>query len=137
MPQRERGRNQEIAAINTGAQGEIRVWGGKLKPTNPATVWALQLIGTYLDRATLPAGDCGLNGQAIGSLNLADATLETFVQGPQNLGANANCFVCHNTGGFSNYGIAGKDINLSHKILEPLFNNTALKRVAPGKPATK
>ena len=131
--------NQEIAAINTGAQGEMASM-GKLKPPQPAeTVWAnYKLIGTvWIGGNTLQPGDCGLNGQAIGSLNLADATLETFVQGPQNLGTNANCFVCHNTGGFSNYGIAGKDINLSHKILEPLFNNTALKRVAPGKPATK
>ena len=126
--------NQEISNINSQAQSAMTGM------SNPAEhIWAnYKLVGTvWIDRNTLQPGDSGLNSQAIGSLNLANATLETFVQGPQNLGTNANCFVCHNTGGYSNYGIVGKDINLSHKILEPLFNNPALKRIAPGKPAPK
>ena len=125
---------QEIDNLNSQSQSALSGM------TNPAEhIWAnYKLIGTtWISGNTLQPGDGTLNSQAIGSLDLANATLETFVQGPQNLGTNANCFACHNTGANSSYNIPGKDINLSHKVLEPMFNNPALKRIAPGKPAPK
>jgi hypothetical protein len=57
-----------------------------------------------------------VDGSAIGSIDLADATLETFVQG-----SGTNCFSCHNTSGGSSY--PGKNINLSHVILDGLQPN--------------
>jgi hypothetical protein len=78
------------------------------------------LVGTvWILAGTLQPGDGNLDSQAIGSIDLADATLETFVQG-----TGTNCFSCHTTSGGSTY--PGKDINLSHIILSVLKPNPAI-----------
>lgn len=64
---------------------------------------------------SLKPGDGTMDKEAKGSLNLANATMETFVQG-----SGTNCFSCHNTAGFKTL-YPGKDINLSHAILTPFF----------------
>lgn len=77
-----------------------------------------RLVGTaWILANTLQPGDGNLDSQTIGSIDLANSTLETFVQG-----AGTNCFSCHNTSGGASY--PGKDVNLSHIILGPLPNKT-------------
>jgi len=113
---------QEIVSINTSAQGEIAntaAWSG-----NYRAVWKnYNLIGTvWLEPNTLEPGQSGLDTEAKGSVQLANSTMETFVQGPQNNGGKqANCFMCHNTAGNTNPTYPGKNINLSHTLLEPFF----------------
>ena len=75
-----------------------------------------KLIGTtWIKANTLKPGDGNLDQEAIGSIELANSTLETFEQG------HRMCFSCHNTSAGPNY--PGKDINLSHIILSVLPNN--------------
>lgn len=108
-----------IRDINSQAQTYVKSFG------KPNAVFAnYSLVGTvWLHTGTLQPGDDNLNTAAVGSVNLANSVMETFVQGTK----NSNCFACHNTGGFSSYGIPGKNINLSHVILSPLFNSPAGK----------
>ena len=105
----------EIANITSQSQKALLA----MKNTAEA-VWAnYKLIGTaWLPPGGLQPGDGSLDSQAVGSSNLADSILETFVQGPQNNnGTNASCFMCHTTEGFSNFGIPGKNISaLSHLV---------------------
>jgi hypothetical protein len=62
------------------------------------------LVGTVWQQAnTLKPGNSNMGASAIGSPDLANATMETYVQG-------TNCFSCHNTG-------SGKNIALSHILL--------------------
>lgn len=65
-----------------------------------------------------------LDAETIGSIDLANSTLETFVQG-----VGTNCFSCHNTSDGKSY--PGKDINLSHVILSVLPNNTKTLEANP------
>ena len=64
---------------------------------------------TWLLANTLEPGDGQMDTEAIGSIDLDNATIETFVQGE-----GTNCFTCHRTSGGSNY--PGKNINTSHII---------------------
>lgn len=100
-----------IASINANFQKAIQ------EKTSPVvnTVFAnYRLIGTtWILPNTLKPGDGNMDSEAIGSIDLADSTLETFVQG-----TGTNCFSCHNTSGGSDY--PGKDINISHVILSVL-----------------
>lgn len=69
-----------------------------------------RLIGAvWLNAGALQPGDCNIDRIAVASVDLANSTLETFVQG-----RGTNCFSCHNTGAVS--GFPGKNINLSHAI---------------------
>jgi hypothetical protein len=78
-----------------------------------------KLIGTiWIAPNSLQPGDGNLDTESIGSITLANSTLETFVQG-----TGTSCFSCHNTSGGPNY--PGKDINLSHIILSGLSNANA------------
>jgi len=101
----------DIVSINKNFQAAI----AEPKSKNVNTVFAnYRLIGTvWLLAGTLKPGDGNMDSEAIASVDLANSTLETFVQG-----AGTNCFSCHNTSGGSNY--PGKDINLSHIILSKL-----------------
>jgi hypothetical protein len=101
----------DIVSMNRHSQSEIR--GRKGAKVN--TVFAnYRLIGTtWILAGTLKPGDGNMASEAIGSIGLANSTLETFVQGVGN-----NCFGCHDTSGGSGY--PGKDINLSHIILSKL-----------------
>ena len=110
-------RVQDIQNINAQAQTNVSFEPVLANYHLVGTVWILA--------NTLKPGDGNLDTQAIASINLANSTLETFVQG-----AGVNCFSCHNTSADSTHKIPGKDINLSHKLLEPLFNNPALKKAA-------
>ena len=121
-------RTQDITAVNQAAQTEMAGM-GKLRPPQPSeTVWAnYKLIGTlWLKACTLQPGVSQLEKQGIASIDLANATLETFFQGPQNNfngNSMANCFMCHNTGGSgpnSKKIYPGKDINLSHALLDSI-----------------
>lgn len=112
---------QEIDALNSQAQKAVADF-----PKNPAeAVWGnYKLIGTVWTKPnSLIPGDGTMDTEAIGSLNLANATLETFVQG-----SGTNCFSCHNTSGNSEHKFPGKDINLSHKVLDPFFKDPGIKK---------
>lgn len=106
----------DIQQINTAFQAKIPEESSKI-----GTVFAnYKLIGTvWMAPNTLKPGDGNMDSEAIGSVDLADSTLETFVQG-----TGTNCFSCHSTSGGSGY--PGKDINISHIILSVL-PNTLLK----------
>jgi hypothetical protein len=99
-------------------------------------IWAnYKLIGTtWLAPGKLAPGISQMETMAVGSVNLANATLETYFQGPEhnfNGNAVANCFMCHNTGGSTGTpSYPGKDINLSHQLLATLGSNTAVKKPA-------
>ncbi|HKO08981.1 MAG TPA: hypothetical protein VJ487_14815 [Alphaproteobacteria bacterium] len=107
----------DITSINGNFQKSIA---GKASPAVSTVFANYKLIGTvWILAGTLKPGDGNLDSEAIGSIDLADATLETFVQG-----TGTNCFSCHNTSGGSSY--PGKDINLSHIILSVLKANPAI-----------
>ena len=115
-------RTADIAAVNSGAQGQMKTIGGK------EAVWAnYKLIGTlWLQACTLQPGISQLEKQGVASIELANSTLETFFQGPQNnFNGNpmSNCFMCHNTGPSfkgSPKKYPGKNINLSHALLDSI-----------------
>ena len=113
-------RVQDIISANQNFQAGI-----KGHPTiNPVFV-NYRLIGTaWIFANTLQPGDGNLDAQTIGSIDLANSTLETFVQR-----TGTNCFTCHNTSGGASY--PGKDINLSHIILGPLPNETKTLEANP------
>jgi hypothetical protein len=119
---------QEITNINSGAQSAVQGF-----PNNSAeAVWAnYKLIGTVWTKPnSLVPGDGNMDTEAVGSVSLANATLETYVQGPLQ-----NCFGCHNTSAFAGANTA-KDISLSHKLQEPFFSQS-LKASTPPKTAPK
>lgn len=98
----------DIQSANQNFQGRLKQ--GTQKTIAPV-FGNYRLIGTvWIEANTLRPGDGNLDTEAIGSVSLANATLETFVQG-----ATTNCFSCHNTSGGKTY--PGKDINISHIIL--------------------
>ncbi len=107
----------DIVSINGNFQKSIA---GKASPLVDTVFANYGLVGTvWILANTLKPGDGNLDSQAIGSIDLADSALETFVQG-----TGTNCFSCHNTSGGSGY--RGKDINLSHIILSVLRPNAAI-----------
>jgi len=135
--------DQQIAAINTGAQQQMAAMANNPPnpPNPPETVWAnYKLIGTlWIKPDTLAPNVAQLEKQGVGSIDLANATLETFFQGPQNnfnKNPMANCFMCHNTGGSTGTpSYPGKNINLSHALLDTLTSSAKTKK-APA-PALK
>lgn len=141
--------DQQIAAINAASQQQMAAMANNPpNPPNPAeTVWAnYKLIGTlWIKPDTLAPNVAQLEKQGVGSINLANATLETFFQGPQNnfnKNPMANCFMCHNTGGSKPNPSAvvdpskpvypGKNINLSHALLDSLKGGPAKKPAPAG-----
>jgi hypothetical protein len=109
----------DIQQINTNFQAKIPEESSLINP-----VFAnYKLIGTvWMAPNTLKPGDGNMDSEAIGSVNLANSTLETFVQGQ-----GTNCFSCHSTSGGSGY--PGKDINISHIILSVLPNTLLRNRL--------
>jgi hypothetical protein len=104
----------DIVSINANFQKSIA---GKASPLVDTVFANYTLTGTvWILADTLKPGDGNLDQEAIGSIDLANATLETFVQG-----TGTNCFSCHNTSAGSTY--PGKNINLSHIILSVLKAN--------------
>ena len=106
-------RTQDINAVNTASQQAL-AQASTARPPNPKeAIWAnYKLIGTlWLNANTLQPNDKNMVAEGIGSVNLANSTLETFFQR-----SSMSCFACHNT-------IAqppdtkGKNINISHLIL--------------------
>jgi hypothetical protein len=136
-------RTQDIINVNTAAQGEMVSMGTGKPPLPQETVWAnYKLIGTlWIDACTLQPGVSQLEKQGVASIDLANATLETYFQGPQNnfnKNPMANCFMCHNTGpsfAGSSKKYPGKDINLSHALLDsiPAPSPTATPTLTPKK----
>ena len=109
----------DIQQINTNFQAKIPEESAKI---NPAFA-KYKLIGTvWMLPNTLKPGDGNMDTEAIGSVDLANSTLETFVQGQ-----GTNCFSCHSTSGGSGY--PGKDINISHIILSVLPNTLLRNRL--------
>ena len=99
-----------LASSNTNFQSAIPNHKDKLDPAFAN----FQLTGsTWLLANTLKPGDGQMDTEAIGSIDLANATMETFVQGE-----GTNCFTCHRTSGGTNY--PGKNINTSHIITSQL-----------------
>jgi hypothetical protein len=105
----------DIDSINANFQATIK--GQSPKVIDP--VFAnYRLTGTvWMLPNTLVPGDGNMSEQAIGSIDLDNDTLETFVQG-----VGTNCFSCHTTSG---HGISypGKNINISHIITSVLKPN--------------
>lgn len=114
---------KEIDSINKQSQEAVTSF-----PKAPAqeAIWAnYKLIGTvWLPPNSLKPGEGNLAAQAVGSVDLASSTMESFVQKE-----GLNCFSCHNTGGNSKPAYPGKDVNLSHKLLEPFFTGPGSKAV--------
>jgi hypothetical protein len=77
------------------------------------TVWQLP--------NTLKPGDGDMAQDAIGAIDLANSTLETFVQA-----SGVNCFSCHRTTRGQTY--PAKNINISHIITSKLESNPAIQR---------
>lgn len=120
-------RTFDINAVNSGAQSEMAHMNTANPPQPKETVWAnYKLIGTlWLQARTLSPGVSQLEKQGVASIDLANATLETYFQGPQNnFNGNpmANCFMCHNTGASTSgpKKYPGKNINLSHALLDSI-----------------
>lgn len=118
-------RGGDIKNVNDAARQEMSTM-GKLNPPQPKeTVWAnYRLIGTLwlAQPGTLQPGIGQLEVCGVGSVNLANSTLETYFQGPQNNfnGNNvSNCFMCHNTAAFG-ANTSNKNINLSHALLDSI-----------------
>jgi hypothetical protein len=109
----------DIRTSNADFQGGIKQEGKLIDP-----VFAnYRLIGTtWIKANTLQPGDGNIMYEAIGSIDLMNSVLETFVQNPSPGTAFNNCFGCHNTsgGGGSGGTYPGKDINISHIILSVL-----------------
>ncbi|MEI9804251.1 MAG: hypothetical protein WDN48_06900 [Pseudolabrys sp.] len=82
----------DIDSINANFQSTIK--GEPAKVIDP--VFAnYKLTGTvWMLANTLKPGDGNMDQEAIGSIDLDNSTLETFVQG-----TGTNCFTCHNTSG--------------------------------------
>jgi hypothetical protein len=134
-------RTFDINNVNTAAQGEMVNMGKGKKPQPKETVWAnYKLIGTlWLEANTLQPNVSQLEKQGVASIDLANATLETYFQGPQNnFNGNpmANCFMCHNTGpsfSGSSKTYPGKNINLSHALLDSIPSATPTPTPNPKK----
>jgi hypothetical protein len=109
----------DITQANANFQAGVKEHSKQINP-----VFAnYKLIGTvWMLPNTLKPGDGNMDQEAIGSIDLANSTLETFVQGQ-----GTNCFSCHNTSGGSGY--PGKDINISHIIINALPNNLLRNRM--------
>ena len=111
-------RSADIVASNESFQQGLKTH------SNVNPIWAnYHLVGTvWLNANSLKPGDGSMSTEAIGSVSLANATLETYVQGNGH-----NCFMCHNTAagpipkGGTQPLYPGKDINLSHILLSPFF----------------
>lgn len=107
---------------NAGNTSNIQSLNASVEPHLAGTVWAnYELVGAVWTTGgnDIPGGNgapVGPNDQQIGSLNLANTTMETFTQ-------SANCFACHNGGvhtvtvGNSGQIVAAKHLNLSHFIV--------------------
>jgi hypothetical protein len=109
-------RTQDIMAVNTASQQQLAQANTARPPAPKETIWAnYKLIGSlWLNANTLKPNDPKMVGEGVGSVNLANATLETYFQGP-----GISCFLCHNTGGSNSktQPYPGKNINISHIIL--------------------
>jgi hypothetical protein len=105
-------RTTDIKAVNAASQQALA------QAKTKETVWAnYMLIGTlWLNANTLKPNDSNMVAEGIGSVNLANSTLETFFQGHFPSGQSISCFLCHNTGAQAP-DKKGKNINLSHLIL--------------------
>jgi len=88
---------RNVTAINSQAQGSVAAF----KPPQSAFA-SYNLVGTVW---MLPNSYNVNSNQtsAVGSVNLANATAETFVQNPKNtpIGNVVNCFLCHNAQSYS------------------------------------
>lgn len=105
-------RVDDINGINANFQDAIPEHGSQISPEFAN----YSLIGTvWLDssQTTLrPSLDLAAN--SVGSITLANSTMETFVQG-----IGTNCFSCHNTDPFKK-GFEDKNIAISHIIANSL-----------------
>jgi hypothetical protein len=109
----------DIAAINTATQGWL-----KGQPAPLSTFQSYDLIGTvwFEPNAYVLPGGLNLNRtNAVGSVNLANTTAETFEQYPLNTNMQnvQNCFMCHNGGQIGGPGqprLVRRRIGISHVL---------------------
>jgi hypothetical protein len=123
-------RTFDINAVNKAARSEMKTI--KVNPPQPKeNVWAhYKLIGTlWLKPNTLAPNNGNMVPDGVGSVHLANATLETYFQGPQ-----FSCFLCHNTGGSTSgkTQYPGKNINISHVILGSIPPTSPTPTPTPG-----
>jgi hypothetical protein len=107
----------DITAINANFQAHIK--GGSSKVIDPVFANYRLNGSAWLLANTLKPGDGDMSQEAIGSIDLDNATLETFVQRE-----GTNCFSCHTTAGGATY--PGKNINTSHIITSQIRANPAI-----------
>lgn len=109
-------RTTDINAVNTASQGALAQAATARPPSPKETIWAnYKLIGTlWLNANTLKPNDPNMVAEGIGSVSLANSTLETYFQGAQ-----ISCFMCHNTQGpfaMPTPPARALNINISHVI---------------------
>jgi hypothetical protein len=110
-------RVDDINSINANFQAAIPDHGKQISPEFAN----YNLIGTlWLDTTQTPL-EPGLDlaANSVGSITLANASMETFVQG-----IGTNCFSCHNTSPFKK-GFSDKNIAISHIIAGSLTSPAA------------
>lgn len=106
-----------IQQTNQSFQQGLLSHAGNNKNLNPVFADYF-LVGTVWQQPnSLKPGDGNMSATSVGSVKLANSTMETFVQG------KTDCFSCHNTAGNSSAGYPGKNINLSHVVLGPFFGD--------------
>ncbi len=101
----------DITSINANFQNHIKT--GSPKVIDPVFANYRLNGSVWLLPNSLKPGDGDMAQDAIGSIDLDNATMETF---EQNVGEN--CFTCHETTGGSSY--PPKNINTSH-IMTSVF----------------
>ena len=110
-------RVDDINSINANFQAAIPEHGSQISPEFAN----YNLIGTlWLDTTQTPL-EPGLDlaANSVGSITLANSSMETFVQG-----IGTNCFSCHNTSPFKK-GFSDKNIAISHIIAGSLTSPAA------------
>lgn len=107
----------DIKSINANFQAKIKEEPSKV--IDPVFANYRLNGSTWLLANTLKPGDGDMDKEAIGSIDLDNATLETFVQD-----VGTNCFTCHRTSGGATY--PGKNINTSHIITSQIKQNPAI-----------
>jgi len=116
-----------IQQANANFQGHIKT--APEPKTVPARIPAIdsvfanyRLVGSVWQLPnSLKPGDGDMAQNAIGAIDLANSTLETFVQA-----SGSNCFSCHRTTRGQTY--PAKNINISHIITSKLESNPAVQR---------
>jgi hypothetical protein len=84
--------NTEVISINNSVLGPLKTLGSDVR-TNYYMVGSTWTIGGAAPTSPFKSGA----GNEVGTSQLANSTMETYMQGPSNLWGGTNCFSCHKT----------------------------------------